>query len=45
MTEPEPPVSLLRVVELIVAVLLLVILVGPWLYAHVVGLLGKVWLG
>jgi len=41
MTEPEPPVSVLRVIEFIVAALLLLLLGASWLY----GLLGRAWFG
>lgn len=41
MGEPEPPLSVGRVIEFIVAVLILLALAGSWLY----GLLGRAWFG
>ena len=40
MTEPEPP-SVLRIIEFIVATVILLGLLGSWLY----GFIGRAWFG
>ncbi len=45
MNEPEPPVSLLRILELVLALAALALLIGPWAYAYAYGLLARVWVG
>jgi len=41
MTEPEPRLSVLRVIEFVVALVILATILGVWLY----GLIGRAWFG
>ena len=41
MTEPEPHLSALRVLEFVIALVILLGLLGAWVY----GLIGRAWFG
>ena len=41
MTEPEPPMSVFRVLEFVIAAVILLGLLAAWVY----GLIGRAWFG